>query len=157
MRKSIALILILLVCISATASASGIIGASVHVRASRSVYDSVIQAGEDVDLFVEISNFTPSGYVWYREGILIEGEHSHTCRIEAAQVEDSGIYRMDAIDASGKVRVSAEVALRVVDQTIPKTGDGRPAPVLLMGAMASAAAGLIISCKKKVHNQQKVS
>ena len=41
-----------------------------------------------------------------------------------AQVEDSGLYRMDAFDENGAMVVSMDISARVIDATVPKSGDG---------------------------------
>lgn len=148
MRKRFLALIALMLLIAGSAAAEGMITASVHVKASRNVYDSVIRTGEDVDMTVDIAGFTPTICQWYRSGEALEGENQSTLHISAADVSDTAVYRMDALDETGRVRVSADVALRVVDYTIPKTGDSRASRPLIAAMMAAAAAvGLIIRKK----------
>ncbi len=137
------LMAVLLFGLCGTAVAEGPVGATVHVRASRDVRDSVIRVGEDVDLMVTLSGFEPESCLWYREGERIDGEARTSLRISGAQVSDTGVYRMDALDTDGRVRVSVEVSLRVVDGTIPQTGDDslpRAIPLAMTGAAGGMAA-----------------
>lgn len=147
-RFLLAFCLLLALCIG-TASAEGMISASVQVRASRNVYDSVIRVGEDVDMAVEVAGFEPVVCQWYFGEMPLEGENTAALRINSADVADTGVYRMDALDEAGRVRVSVDVALRVVDHTIPKTGDNRIPQNVLLLAMVSAALTLaaMIGCK----------
>lgn len=150
MRRKLLAFVLLLMLLTASAAAEGVISANVHVRASRTVYDSVIRVGEDVDMTVDIAGFVPAACQWYREGMMIECENLPTLHIDSAEVADSGIYRMDALDSDGRVRLSVDVALRVVDYAIPQTGDSRiPAPTLI-GAIAAAFAVLAAAVGRKV-------
>lgn len=151
MRKKIAVIIAVLLLVAVMASAEGLITASVHVKASRNVYDSVIRTGEDVDMTVDISGFTPVACQWYKGGEPVEGASQTTLHIDSADVSDTAVYRMDAMDETGRVRVSADVALRVVDYSIPKTGDARAPKPLVAGMMAAAAAVALIIRKKAAH------
>lgn len=140
-RKMLAATL-LLVCMSHAALAEAPVGATVNVRATRDVRDSVIRAGEDVDLLVTMTGFSPEICQWYREGEVLEGENLASLRLEDAEVSDTGVYRMDALDADGRVRVSVDVALRVVDDRLPQTRDSAlPAavPITAMGVATLAA------------------
>lgn len=149
MRKTILAILLLLSMLCAAACAEGMITASVQVRASRSVYDSVIRTGEDIDMSVSIDGFTPTLCQWYFEDAPIEGANETTLHIESADTADTGMYRMDAMDADGKIRVSVDVAIRVVDYTIPKTGDPRASRIPLMLLTGAAALGIAFVGKKQ--------
>lgn len=140
-RKMLAATL-LLVCLGHAALAEAPLGATVNVRATRDVRDSVIRAGEDVDLLVTLTGFSPEICQWYREGEALEGENQASLHLEDAAVSDTGVYRMDALDADGRVRVSVDVALRVVDDQLPQTGDSAlPAavPITVMSVAALAA------------------
>lgn len=144
------LMALLLIGLCGTAAAEASVSATVNVRASRDVRDSVIRAGEDVDLLVTLSGFEPATCLWYREGERIEGETRTAMRIPSAQTSDTGVYRMDALDGDGRVRVSVEVSLRVVDAKIPQTGDSAlpmGVPLAAMGVGGCAAA--LLTVKKR--------
>lgn len=130
-------------------SAESMISASVQVRASRNVYDSVIRAGEDVDMTVDVAGFVPAVCQWYFADMPIDGENAAALHIDSAEVMDTGVYRMDALDEEGRVRLSVDVALRVVDQSIPRTGDSRIPQNALRVAVASAASVLLGSSASK--------
>lgn len=149
MRKAVIAAVLLLLFALPQGVTEPLISAAVQVKASRSVYDSMIRAGEDVDISVDIQGFAPAACQWYREDEAIDGANGTLLHISSAKTQDTGIYRMDAMDENGKVRVSADVSLRVVDSTIPKMGDARlPAPVI-GAAMAAAAAVCLLSGKKR--------
>ena len=150
MRKRIAwMAVVLMLIMSVAAAAEGAISAAVQITASRNVCDSVIRVGEDVDMTVLIEGFVPTACQWYREGEMVPGGNQTTLHIDSAEVGDTGLYRMDAMDESGSVRVSADVALRVVDYTIPQTGDTRVAMPIIVGWMGLAAAVAIKILRKK--------
>ena len=141
---------LLLVCLGHAAVAEAPIGATVNVRATRDVRDSVIRAGEDVDLLVTLTGFSLEICQWYREGEALAGENMASLHLEDAEVSDTGVYRMDALDADGRVRVSVDVALRVVDDRLPQTGDGAlPAAVPMTAMGVGASAALILMQKRR--------
>ena len=154
MLKRITAVLLMMLLFATAACAEDMISASIQVKASRSVYDSVIRTGEDVDMTVQINGFTPAVCLWYRGEQLLEGENQPSLHISSADVDDTGIYRMDALDTQGRVRLSVDVALRVVDSVIPKTGDARlPAAAYLMLMGAAFAVMLPILIKKAACNR----
>ena len=66
-----------------------------------------------------------------------------------AQVEDTGLYRMDAFDEAGKMVVSMDIAARVIDDTVPKSGDSSLPVGVALAAMGAAAAGLLLCMRRR--------
>ena len=154
-KLMIAVCAIVMLCTCA-ACAEGMISASVQVRASRNVYDSVIRAGEDVDMTVDIAGFEPAACQWYFGGMPVEGANAAVMHIDYAEVSDTGMYRLDALDESGRVRLSVDVALRVVDRDIPQTGDARlPQSAWITGISAALLVLGAAVCRKVAKIQQK--
>jgi len=149
-RRLLVMISLIMVFCMGAASAEGMISASVQVRASRNVYDSVIRAGEDVDMTVDIVGFEPAACQWYFGDAPVDGANAKVMHIDSAEVSDTGMYRLDALDENGRVRLSVDVALRVVDREIPQTGDARLPHGVLVAVIAAAFLVLTAAVRCKV-------
>ena len=69
-----------------------------------------------------------------------------------AQVDDSGIYRLDAFDENGRMVASMDITARVLDPEVPQAGD-RTLPVpLVLAAMGLAAATLLALRRRNALN-----
>ncbi len=116
------------------------------LRKTTIIQDSVINIGEDLAMELTVSGVEPSVYQWYFNGEPIVGANYMVYNIINAQMEDAGLYRMDAFDATGKMLLSVDVAVRVIDPTIvPEAGDtsmsaGEAAAVMAGAAVLLAAA-----------------
>ncbi len=129
--------------LSAYALADGVISTQVVMRVSHMTQSAVVDAGEDLSMEINIDGVNPASYQWYFEGRAIDGANQKVYSIVNAQVEDSGVYRMDAFDENGKMLVSMDISARVVDNTVPKSGDNSmPVGVAVAGF---AAAGLTLA------------
>lgn len=124
MKKLIGLLAVLVMLASACAFAEGVISTSVVMRVSRMTQNAVVDVGEDLSMEVNINGVEPASYQWFFEGEAIEGADQRVYSIVNAQVEDSGLYRMDAFDENGAMVVSMDISARVIDATVPKSGDG---------------------------------
>ena len=62
-----------------------------------------------------------------------------------AKVENSGVYRMDAFDANGKMLVSMDISARVIDDNVPKSGDASMPVGVAIGGFVLAAAVLVLA------------
>ena len=86
-----------------------------------------------------MSGVEPARYQWYFEDEAIEGADQRVYNLVNAGLEDAGIYRLDAFDESGKMLLSMDVSVRVVDDRVPKSGDdSRPVAAAAMGLIALA-------------------
>ena len=87
----------------------------------------------------------PTSYQWYFEGVPIAGADQRVYNIVDATVEDAGVYRLDAFDGEGNMLLSMDIAARVIDDTVPKSGDSS-LPVGVAFAVL-AAAGVALTAK----------
>ena len=149
MRIIAGLVAVLMLLVSACAFAEGVISTTVIMRVSRMTQNAVVDVGEDLSMEVSIDGVEPASYQWFFENQAIEGATQHVYSIVNAQLEDSGVYRMDAFDSEGKMLVSMDISARVIDNSVPKSGDSSM-PVSAAAAMfAVAAATLVIVFRRR--------
>ena len=148
MTKIIAVMAALLLMLS-SAVAEGMISTTVVMRVSHMTQNAVVDAGEDLSMEVNIEGATPATYQWYYNDAPIAGATQKVYSIVNAQPEDTGLYRMDAFDAEGKMVVSMDIAARVIDNTVPKSGDESLPLTAVFAAMGVAAAGLMLTMRRK--------
>ena len=141
--KKIAVILaVVMLAMGVCAVAEGVISTTVVMRVSKMTQTAVVNAGEDLSMEINIDGVTPASYQWYFEGEEIPGATQKAYSIVNAQVENSGVYRMDAFDADGRMLVSMDISARVIDNTIPQSGDVSM-PVGAAAAVFAVAAGAL--------------
>jgi len=134
---------------SAFAVAEGVISTTVVMRVSRMTQNAVVDVGEDLSMEINIDGVDPASYQWFFEGQAIEGADQRVYNIVNAQVEDSGVYRMDAFDEDGDMVVSMDISARVIDNTVPKSGDGSMSMGMAAALFAAAAAALLIVFRRR--------
>lgn len=117
------LALVALLLMLGSAVAEGVISTTVVMRVSHLTQDAVVDAGEDLSMEVNIEGVSPASYQWYFNDAPIEGANQRVYNIVNASVEDAGVYRLDAFDADGSMLLSMDIAARVIDDTVPKSGD----------------------------------
>jgi len=128
-----------------TAYAQSTISTTVVMRVSRMTQSAVVDAGEDLSMEVNIEGVTPVSYQWYFNGTAIEGADQKVYNIVNAQVENAGTYRLDAFDDAGNMLVSMDIAARVIDDTVPQSGDNSlHAGFALAGIVICAAAAFVL-------------
>ena len=149
MKRILGLLAVLMLLVSACALAEGVISTTVVMRVSRMTQNAVVDVGEDLSMEVNIDGVTPASYQWFFEGQAIEGADQRVYNIVNAQVEDSGVYRMDAFDAEGDMVVSMDISARVIDNTVPKSGDASMSMGAAAALFAAAAAALLIVLRRK--------
>ena len=115
--------LVALLLLLGSAFAEGVISTTVVMRVSHLTQDAVVDAGEDLSMEVNIEGVSPASYQWYFNDAPIEGANQRVYNIVNASVEDAGVYRLDAFDADGSMLLSMDIAARVIDDTVPKSGD----------------------------------
>ena len=120
----------------------------VVMRVSRLTQDAVVDAGEDLSMEVNIDGVSPASYQWYFEGAPISGADQRVYNIVNAAVEDSGIYRMDAFDENGDMLLSMEIAARVIDDTVPKSGDSSLPVGAAFAVLAAASVALFVKLRR---------
>ena len=79
----------------------------------------------------------------------IEGADQKVYTIVNAKPEDAGTYRLDAFDDAGRMVVSMDIAARVIDPKVPKSGDNSLPVSAAMGAVGVAAAGIVLARPRK--------
>lgn len=150
-KKSLVIILaVVMLLMSACALAEGVISTTVIMRVSRITQNAVVDVGEDLSMEVQIDGVEPAVYQWYYEGEAILGANQKVYSIIDAQVEDSGIYRMDAYDAEGKMLVSMDISARVIDNSVPKAGDASMPVGIAVAGLALSASVLALVLRRKV-------
>lgn len=142
-KKCLALLLVTLLLVSFTSTFAEGISTTVVMRVSRMTRNAIVNVGEDLSLEVNIEGEIPASYQWYFEGTAIPGADKSVYNIVNAQLEDSGVYRMDAFNAEGRMLVSMEIRARVIDDSIPKSGDNSM-PVWVAGIAFISAAGVMV-------------
>jgi len=148
-RRIAGLLAVILLLAGACALAEGVISTTVVMRVSRMTQNAVVDVGEDLSMEVNIDGVVPASYQWYFENQAIEGADQRVYSIVNAQVANSGVYRMDAFDAEGKMLVSMDISARVIDNSVPKSGDSSmPAGVAAL-LFAAAAAALVIVFRRR--------
>ena len=146
--KIVALMLLVL-SLTVPAVAEQMISTTLVMRVSRMTQNAVVDAGEDLSMEVNIDGVTPASYQWYFNDVAINGANQKVYIIVNAAVEDTGIYRMDAFDANGRMLVSMDISARVVDKTVPKSGDASLPLEAALGAMGIAAIALMAALRRR--------
>lgn len=142
MRKGLAILAAVLIAmlLLTSACAEGRISTTVLMRVSRMTQNAVINAGEDLSIEVSIDGAQPAQYQWYFNDAPIEGATQKVYNIVNAQPEHTGVYRMDAFDESGAMVVSMDISARVLEDEVPKAGDGSmPVGIAFAGLIACGA------------------
>ena len=134
--------------LGACALAEGVISTSVVMRVSHMTQNAVVDAGEDLSMEVNIDGVAPASYQWYFEDAAIPGANQKVYNIINAQVEDSGVYRMEAFDAEGRMLVSMDISARVIGRDVPQSGDASM-PVGVAVAVFAAAALVLIATQRR--------
>lgn len=132
-----------------TASAEQMITTTVVMRVSHMTQNAVVDAGEDLSMEVNIDGVNPTSYQWYFDGTPISGATQRVYNLVNAQPEDTGVYRLDAFDADGKMLVSMDISARVIDDTVPKSGDDSIPLNVVWTAMGMAGTVLMIAVRRR--------
>ena len=139
----------LVVMVSASAMAEQMISTTLVMRVSHMTQNAVVDAGEDLSMEVNIDGVTPASYQWYFNDAAIDGANQKVYSIVNAAVENTGVYRMDAFDADGRMLVSMDISARVIDKTVPKAGDASLPLEAALSAMGIAAVGLAVALRRR--------
>lgn len=138
-----------LMMLTANAVAEQMISTTLVMRVSHMTQNAVVDAGEDLSMEVSIDGVVPASYQWYFNGTPISGATQKVYSIVNAQPDDTGVYRMDAFDETGRMVVSMDISARVIDKTVPKSGDASLPLPAVVGVMGAAAAVLTVSLRRK--------
>ena len=143
-----ALVVAIMLLASVCASGEGSISTTVVMRVSRMAQNAVVKAGEDLSIEVGIDGVEPAQYQWYFNDVPIEGANQKVFNIVNAKPENTGVYRMDAFDANGKMLVSMDIAARVLEDTVPQAGD-RSMPVAVAFTAILLCSGALVFLLKR--------
>ena len=147
-RRIVAWVAVMALLLGAYALADGVISTSVVMRVSHMTQNAVVDAGEDLSMEVNIDGVVPASYQWYFEDAAIEGANQKVYNIINAQVEDSGVYRMEAFDADGRMLVSMDISARVIGQDVPQSGDASMPVGVAVALFAAAAVVLALTLRR---------
>lgn len=139
----------LILMLTVSACAEQLISTTLVMRVSHMTQNAVVDAGEDLSMEVNIDGVVPASYQWYFNGAPIGGANQKVYSIVNAKVEDTGVYRMDAFDANGKMVVSMDISARVVDDVVPKSGDFSLPVQVAMAGMGAAAIALVAMMRRR--------
>ena len=148
-RKWFALLLAVMVLAVSAGALAEEISTTVVMRVSHLTQSAVVNVGEDLALEIGIEGVEPAAYQWYFGDELIPGAEQRVYNIVNAQPADAGTYRMDAFDADGRMLVSMEINARVIDQVIPKSGDGSLPVGVAAAAFVMAAAVFTMTLRRR--------
>ena len=151
MRRFIKILTVLLALLAATtawALAEGTVSTTVLMRVSRMTQNAVVNAGEDLSIEINVDGVSPSKYQWYFNDEPIEGANQKVYNIVNAQTSDTGVYRLDAFDADGRMLVSMDISARVIDDSVPQSGD-HSMPVGFSFAGVAVCGSLLIAVLRR--------
>ena len=148
-RKWLAFLLVALMALIGTAALAEEISTTVTMRVSRMTQSAIVNEGEDLTLDVSIDGVTPASYQWYFNGQMIPNANQSVYNIVNAKVADSGTYRLEAFGEDGRMLVSMDISARVIDATIPKSGDSSLPVSVAVGAFVMAAAVLAMALRRR--------
>ena len=140
-------VLLLVLCVGALAEE---ISTTVVMRVSRMTQSAVVNVGEDLSLEVNIDGVEPSVYSWSFQGEAIPGATQSIYNLVNAQVENSGIYHLDAYGDDSRLLVSMDINVRVIEDTIPKSGDMSLPVSVAVAAFALAAGVFVVTLRRRV-------
>lgn len=119
------------------------VSADVVMKVSRTAQDSIINEGEDLSISLSLDGAVPASYRWYFGDEPIVGANFSTYTILSADITDAGVYRVEAFDENGGMIISMEFNVRVIEEALPKSGDGTLDAGLLTGIIAAAGLTLV--------------
>ena len=144
-----ALVVAIMLLASVCASGEGSISTTVVMRVSRMTQNAVVKAGEDLSIEVGIEGVEPAKYQWFFNDVPIDGANQKVFTIANARPEDTGVYRLDAFDANGKMLVSMDIAARVLEETVPQAGDSSMPVGVAFGAIALCGSMLVVLLRRR--------
>ena len=147
--KWIAILTVALLWVGVCACAQGAIDTTVVMRVSHMTQNAVVNAGEDLSIDVSISGVEPDSYQWYFNNVPIDGANQKVLNIVNAQPENTGLYRLDAFDADGRMVVSMDIAARVLEDAVPQTGDGSLPVEAAFAALLLCGAAMAILIRRR--------
>lgn len=118
------LFVILLLIASAQAANASAIRTYLTFRVTTRAQSAVVNVGEDLQIEVGVDGVEPTAWQWYFNGQqLTQDADQRVYNIVNAQLEDAGLYRMQAYNGTQMV-LSVDVNVRVIDPTVlPPSGD----------------------------------
>ncbi|MBR3929389.1 MAG: immunoglobulin domain-containing protein [Clostridia bacterium] len=145
----LAVLVAFVICASCAFAQTGAIRTYLTFRITTQTQSAIVDVGEDLQIEVGVEGVEPTRYQWYFEGEAIEENgNERFYNLLNAQVEDAGIYTMEAYTGDN-LALKVEVNVRVINPTvIPASGDDS-LPVEIAFAFAGAAIAMIAILLKK--------
>ena len=147
--KILALIVAVLTLAHMCAFAQETISTTVVMRVSRMTQRAVVNAGEDLTIEISIDGVEPARYQWYFNDAPIDGANQKVYNIVNAQTSDTGVYRLDAFDADGRMLVSMDISARVIDDSVPQSGDHSMPVGFAFAGVAVCGSLLIVGLRRR--------
>ena len=132
----------LLIPVAAQALSAGAV-----MTVSRTAQDAVVDEGDNFTIDVQIDGVEPALYRWYFNDEPIPDNSGRVYSIISAEPGDAGMYRVEAFADDGRMLMTMEFDLRVIDKALPKSGDGTldaGTVAAVMTAGMAALAGVLI-------------
>lgn len=148
-RKWFAILIAALLAVACASAAAENISTTVVMRVSRLTQSAIVNVGEDLSLEVGIEGVEPASYQWFFGDAAIPGADQRIYNIANAKVEDSGTYRLEAFDTAGSMVVSMDIGVRVIDNSLPKSGDDSLPVGVAIGAFALAGAAMALTLRRR--------
>lgn len=143
-RRIIGVLFMCAMMLMSSFSAAQALTAGVVMTVSRTTQDSIINEGENLTIDVQIDGVEPALYKWFYEDEPIAGASDSIYTIFSAKPGDAGLYRVEAYAEDGKMLVTMEFSVRVIDKVLPKSGDNTLSAGIAIPAMSTSAAALAI-------------
>ena len=153
-RRTVARALILAAALLSLAGAAladnGSIRTYLTFRVTTPTQSSVVNVGQDLQIEVGIEGVEPTSYEWFfNDEKILENGDQRIYNILNAQVEDAGIYRMQAY-VNEAMALSVDVNVRVIDTShLPDSGDESLPVVFAFGAAGIALAAMALLVRKR--------
>lgn len=143
MRIFIAITAIIMMLAASVCTAQAL-SAGVVMTVSRTTQDSIINEGENLTIDVQLDSVEPAVYRWYYNNELIINADANVYTIASAVPEDAGMYKVEAYSEDGKMLVTMEFSVRVIDNALPKSGDDTIGLGCIASTISVCAAGMAV-------------
>lgn len=147
--KALINIILITMILGMVTCASSAVSTTVILRVSKITQSAVVNVGEDLSMEVALDGCEPDTYQWYYQDAPIANANQKVYNIVDAELTDSGIYRMEAFDANGKMLVSMDINARVIDPNIPKSGDDSFPIEVAVGVLLMSCAVLFLVNRRR--------
>ena len=74
--------------------------------------DVWVDAGTDVEFVVDVSSISDETYVWYKDGVVIDGQTTNTLTLSAVAVADDALYSVEITNDAGTISDDAKLTVK---------------------------------------------